>query len=842
MKKMMVLQLTMATLGVFAAETAKVTFVGDVMCQGPMLDAYRTEKGFDFTPIFRDVRGLFETSDYVIGNLETPIAPDDKNLTNQRWEFCSPIEFAAAVKAAGIDFVFTANNHCLDRGPAGVPRTLAALDQVGLPHTGTFATPEAAATPTVVDVKGFKIGLLAYTYGSNAFSNRQYLDDSNRHLVNFFQQQELSEPGAREWMFGDKTKQSAKDYVAWEQRHCPDNFTLPVYERQAPHDAERAKIRADVARVKALRPDFTAVSMHTGGQYNPAATKYTKELASFLFGCGIDLISGTHEHVVHGGEFGGIATNRLATYSLGNFNSLNGVFINPKDKMADYSIAWHLYLTRDEKGMARVAKTTATVLKCVRDGGEARIRVVPAAELYIREQDLVRRAKLRADMMETMRRFCGKDFDRLGVALEYPVAEGGAPGDDTSGVVRGRESPSASPCVFTVDASLPAGNIVVDGIADDRVNLHQDLRDTEGGWFYWAFRVKGAAGRTLKFHFTGGHAVGSRGAAYSLDHGKSWRWTYDAKLDPRNPKTQEHASSQDFTWRFAKDQNEVWFSQTIPYAQSDWEAFIAAHEKDRGRLFETSVLCTSRKGRAVETARFGRLDGQAPFRLFFSSRHHCGESTATYVLEGVCASVFRDDALGAWLRANAEIRVVPFVDKDGVVDGDQGKNRRPHDHARDYNEDRAQIYPEVAAIMKMLTAWKPSAVIDLHCPWLRGDWNQKDNSNEYIYMVGLKDARFAACQRRLGELLEKCQTSGVGYAADDNYGFGRGWNKGTNYKQGSTVILWTTRAFPTIPVTTCIEIPFANSRFTTLEPPKFRAFGHDVATALRAYLTDCPTR
>lgn len=46
-----------------------------------------------------------------------------------------------------------------------------------------------------------------------------------------------------------------------------------------------------------------------------------------------------------------------------------------------------------------------------------------------------------------------------------------------------------------VDCDFPGGNIVVDGIKDDTVFLHQDVRDTQGDWFYWYFRVRGAAGR-----------------------------------------------------------------------------------------------------------------------------------------------------------------------------------------------------------------------------------------------------------------------------------------------------------------------------------------------------------
>jgi len=45
-----------------------------------------------------------------------------------------------------------------------------------------------------------------------------------------------------------------------------------------------------------------------------------------------------------------------------------------------------------------------------------------------------------------------------------------------------------------IDAGFPGGNIIVDGIEGDTVFLRPDLRDTQGDWFYWAFRVRGSAG------------------------------------------------------------------------------------------------------------------------------------------------------------------------------------------------------------------------------------------------------------------------------------------------------------------------------------------------------------
>jgi len=102
---------------------------------------------------------------------------------------------------------------------------------------------------------------------------------------------------------------------------------------------------------------------------------------------------------------------------------------------------------------------------------------------------------------------------------------------------------------IAIDANYPGGNIVVERIEGDTVYLRPDLRDTEGWWFYWSFRVSrvgdiaaskrqpevrapqtpskggGAAGDpepTLTFRFSGPNPIGVRGPAVSTDGGRTW--------------------------------------------------------------------------------------------------------------------------------------------------------------------------------------------------------------------------------------------------------------------------------------------------------------------------------
>ena len=374
--------------------------------------------------------------------------------------------------------------------------------------------------------------------------------------------------------------------------------------------------------------------------------------------------------------------------------------------------------------------------------------------------------------------------------------------------------------LFAIDKDIPAGNIALDRIEGDTVYLHQELRDTDGPWFYWAFRVRGAEGRTLDFRFTESVAVGTCGPCVSLDRGATWQYAAEGKTTPNY-----------FPYTFPADAHEVWFSQTIPYLQTNWESFLARHEADRGRLFETGVLCQSRKGRAVEKAVFGNLSGHPRRRFFLSARRHCGETMANYVLEGILECVFAPDDLGDWLRRDVEIMVVPFMDKDGCEDGDQGKNRRPHDHNRDYTD---FLYPETRGIRDWI-AERAGNVLDIffdfHCPWLHG------KHNESVYQVHSRDPENAERTQRFGRILEGLQSGCMAYREEDDIRWGVDWNTDRNYGAGRSVKRW---AFEDLRCgfISSFEIPFATANGKTVTPDNCREFGRDVARAYRVFLTE----
>ena len=406
------------------ASRRRVTFLGDALCAPAMLSAYTTSGGHDFRPVFAPLRDYLAASDYVVANLETPISPDDTDLTHERWCFNSPRAFAEALQWAGVDFVTTANNHCLDRGTAGVAATIGALDDIGLPHTGTFATREASATPAIADVGGFRLGLLSYTYGTNAFSNHEYLRPGEEFMVNLFQEQELAEPLVRAW-YADRNSPEGRAYAEMERNRWPENLTLPIYERVAPHDAQRARFAADVARMRAAGPDFIALGMHTGGQYNPEATKWTRELAAFARSCGVDFVVGNHEHTIHGGDFSHLGEGKLTTYCLGDLSSCTGLWeAVPQGfapRVVTFSIAWHIDLERAPCGTACVAGSSFGVLARRKGESEGKVTVHSAADLWRALPAGAERDALARDIREAASIFAGRSFADAPIADEFPL-------------------------------------------------------------------------------------------------------------------------------------------------------------------------------------------------------------------------------------------------------------------------------------------------------------------------------------------------------------------------------------------------------------------------------------
>lgn len=226
------------------------------------------------------------------------------------------------------------------------------------------------------------------------------------------------------------------------------------------------------------------------------------------------------------------------------------------------------------------------------------------------------------------------------------------------------------------------------------------------GWFWWMKHVSGAAGRTLAFPFPGDfdhphkYCVGPKGPAVSFDRGRTWRYLFPAGHEDHNA----------FSYAFGADEDDALFAFSIPYGLSDWP-------------FPTKTLRLSREGRPVPYLHFGNLS-DPKVRFHFTARHHACETTASFVLEGLTGALLTN----AWVQANAEVYVLPFMDVDGVAKLEQGKGRLPHDHNRDYTPP-VLLYPETRAFIDLFQTAEerpvPKYLIDFHDPLAGGSYHDR---------------------------------------------------------------------------------------------------------------------
>lgn len=100
----------------------KISFIGDIMCEKPLLNAAFNNGKYCFDRVFSKMKATFNNSDFVVGNLETVCAGKEFEYTNHIYSFNSPEELVASIKNSGIDLVTTATNHCLDRGIEGLKK------------------------------------------------------------------------------------------------------------------------------------------------------------------------------------------------------------------------------------------------------------------------------------------------------------------------------------------------------------------------------------------------------------------------------------------------------------------------------------------------------------------------------------------------------------------------------------------------------------------------------------------------------------------------------------------------------------------------------------------------
>ena len=359
---------------------------------------------------------------------------------------------------------------------------------------------------------------------------------------------------------------------------------------------------------------------------------------------------------------------------------------------------------------------------------------------------------------------------------------------------------------MTICENFIGGNIRVLKQYRDIFYVDNNLRDTSCDWFYWTFCVEGAAGKTLTFQFRDTR-LGYWGPAVSHDlcH---WEWLCVKDGDS-------------FTYSFGEKEDKVYFAHHMLYHPARFEAFVAAHG------LEIKTLALSEKGRQIPYVEWNIQPPIVTKKILLTARHHACESTGNYILEGILDELMKKPIEGY------SVICVPFVDYDGVVDGDQGKNRYPHDHNRDYEADTPAIYASVAAIRKYIAEENVAFGFDFHAPFHSG--GVRDTC--FIVQKSKKDLEKL---NRFGELFEECVSKET-FAKDvflyehaNDYPPDFGWNK-SDAPTFATCVM----KKETAELAFTLETAYFGTKQNIFTGEKAIQTGRCFAKALRKYICEC---
>lgn len=321
------------------SDTVKVTFTGDLLCSQSIIEGCKTDCGYNFQPLFERGESALHQSDYVVGNLETPVAGEELKYSFEPYSFNAPVEYLDALRRCGVDMVCLANNHCMDRGEEGITRTLENCHNLGIETTGIYETAIGREKCFVKEISGVKISFVNYTYGTNAFAHKQFLQNGSRGRVNLTQPEETLE-GAIHLLqpLNEIKKQTEKFYL---NRNDTYENILKPYHKQIREDIKRAKDESDIV----------IFCLHSGGQYNVEPDAYTQMLTGRIREWGADIIIGLHPHII---QQCAVKDAFVTAFCLGNF------MFSPESTKAkseidkNYNIVLHLYAGKESKKLTKV--------------------------------------------------------------------------------------------------------------------------------------------------------------------------------------------------------------------------------------------------------------------------------------------------------------------------------------------------------------------------------------------------------------------------------------------------------------------------------------------------------
>lgn len=243
----------------------KMIMVGDALIHDRLYNTVRNEDGsYDFKPTIQYIKPIITKYDLKYYNQETILGGAKLGYSSYP-QFNSPNEVGDAFLDAGFNLVSLATNHTMDKGERGVLNSVNYWkSKKNVVYSGQWSSWDERNEVHVYDINGISYAFFSYTTWTNG----------------------LETPNGKEYLNN-------------------------VYSDE--------KAANDISKIRDL-VDVVIVAMHWGTEYSLDVSSSQEYIANYLAGLGVDLIIGSHPHVVEPVEY--INNGKtFVIYSLGNFLS-----------------------------------------------------------------------------------------------------------------------------------------------------------------------------------------------------------------------------------------------------------------------------------------------------------------------------------------------------------------------------------------------------------------------------------------------------------------------------------------------------------------------------------------
>ena len=312
--------------------TIHIKAAGDLNVTDKVVSSGRASFGeyYDFTTAFLDVAPLMSDADLTLLNFEgNLVGPPYGTQTAS-----APQQLLEALNSIGVDIVQMANSYSIHNGMIGLAQTLNNIRAAGIEPVGAFSSNAEFAQSkgyTICDVQGIKVAVVAFTKGMGGLG----LPAGSENCVN-------------------------KLYTDYDSEY---------------KKIDKDGIRSILKNLRSEKPDVIIAMLHWGMEYNDQVFETQEDIAELMLDEGVDVILGTHSHMIHRIDFDEVE-NTLVAYSLGDF------FGDATKAGTNYSLVLDIQITKDnDMGTTRIDGFTVTPIYTLsEEEGNGHRRVVRISE------------------------------------------------------------------------------------------------------------------------------------------------------------------------------------------------------------------------------------------------------------------------------------------------------------------------------------------------------------------------------------------------------------------------------------------------------------------------------